>query len=346
MNRQRIIFIGLIIICVLLVILWLWPKPKQSSHNDVTHSSTQPASSSSSVATTQSNQIVPLAASKTPEQAQLDKRKDSINSIVAAFHTSISFYGKVIDQNGNPVPQAKIGYNAADKFMASGSSYKGQSDENGYFSITGIKGFRLGVTVRKEGYYFIDGKSSHGFAYGSGSDGVFLEPPTKDNPAVFVLQKMGDTEPLIANSNSGVQISRYGTPLTLDLTTGRISSNGQIKVEVWTEDLNASLGQHYNWKCRISIPGGGLVERKDQFDFEAPETGYRAADEIVVFANSEQWSPDAVRNYFLKLSNGAYARIEFTMIAQGNHYFKIESYLNPKVGSRNLEYDPAKVIKP
>ena len=61
--------------------------------------------------------------------------------------------------------------------------------------------------------------------------------------------------------------------------------------------------------------------------------------------NAEKWQPQAERSYFLKLANGCYARIEFKMIAGGDHYFKIESYLNPS-GSRNLEYDPKKSITP
>jgi len=57
------------------------------------------------------------------------------------------------------------------------------------------------------------------------------------------------------------------------------------------------------------------------------------------------WYNHTKRNYFLKLGSGNYARINFEMIAGGDHFFKLESLLNPS-RSRNLEYDPTKAIRP
>ena len=57
------------------------------------------------------------------------------------------------------------------------------------------------------------------------------------------------------------------------------------------------------------------------------------------------WSSRAHRAYFLKLANGNYARVSFEMVAGGDHFFQLESFLNPS-GSRNLEFDPAKAITP
>jgi hypothetical protein len=61
-------------------------------------------------------------------------------------------------------------------------------------------------------------------------------------------------------------------------------------------------------------------------------------------ANARPWNDSQSRAYFLTLANGTYARIDFTMAAGGDHFFSITSYLNPKPGHRNLEYDPAKQI--
>jgi hypothetical protein len=47
--------------------------------------------------------------------------------------------------------------------------------------------------------------------------------------------------------------------------------------------------------------------------------------------------------FYLKTKDG-YALIELRMVP-GGQYFRLQSYLNP-TGSRNLEYDPAKEIKP
>jgi hypothetical protein len=86
--------------------------------------------------------------------------------------------------------------------------------------------------------------------------------------------------------------------------------------------------------------GGTLVERKGEFDFEAPLDGYIQFDEIVMPRTAERWHPDGAREYFITLADGRYARIQFKIIAGGDHFFLLESYLNPTAGSRNLEWDP------
>jgi hypothetical protein len=192
----------------------------------------------------------------------------------------------------------------------------------------------------------IDGKSANAFAYGIGPDSVRRKPPTKDNPAIFVLQKMGIAEPLIQISSRTYRIPRNGTPVEVDLTTGQVSVLGHLRVETWTEDQAKDAKQHYNWRCRISVPQGGLVERKGQFDFQAPVDGYKRSDDIMMLQTADKWQPQAKRNYFIQLPEGKYGRLTFYMIAQGDHFFEIESYLNPRPGSRNLEFEPQKVVKP
>ena len=63
-------------------------------------------------------------------------------------------------------------------------------------------------------------------------------------------------------------------------------------------------------------------------------------------ATAPHWNDNSSRNYFLKLANGTYTRIDFKMIAGGDNFFEITSYLNPATGHRNLEFDSAKQIKP
>ncbi|MGH8047326.1 MAG: carboxypeptidase-like regulatory domain-containing protein [Chthoniobacterales bacterium] len=250
----------------------------------------------------------------------------------------------MIDQNGDPVPDAKIVYGATDKFDADGSNYHGKSDADGNFSISGIKGVVLTVGVAKAGYYHIHGKSNGAFAYAMDADSQTRPPPTKENPAIFLLQKMGATEPLI-KVESGLRISRNGAPVEISLATGRLKTPGDFRVEAWTHDETPDAKGHYDWRCRVSVPNGGLVERTGQFDFQAPQDGYKSSDEIKMPVTAKEWHPACERSYFIRLSDGRYARVQFEMIAGGNHYFQIEAYLNPAPGSRNLEFDPEKQVK-
>jgi len=259
-----------------------------------------------------------------------------VGQIVAMLNTPIEFYGKVVDQNGDPVPHARVEYSLLDKFNASGSGGETKADENGGIEIRGVRGAVLGVNVSKDGHYRIHKVSNQRFAYGRGPDSTTKPPPTKDNPAVFVLHKMGKTEPLVRTEKSAL-IPKDGTPINVDLMTGRLSPNGNLRIEAWTEA--PVEGRKFTWRCRVTVPGGGLVERNGEFDFEAPEDGYEESVELGMTRDAEQWTSDQQRDYFVRLPDGRFARINFRMIAGGNHYFILDAFLNPKPGSRNLEYD-------
>ncbi|MDQ6632647.1 MAG: hypothetical protein M3Y82_12990, partial [Verrucomicrobiota bacterium] len=119
-----------------------------------------------------------------------------------------------------------------------------------------------------------------------------------------------------------------------------------LKIECWTSDSGKKSGEKYDWKCRISIPGGGLQIYSEEFPFHAPENNYVSTDEIDMTVRSDAgWQVDVERKYFIHTSDGKFGRIVFGMVAGGDHFCVIESYLN-SLGSRNLEFDPQKAINP
>lgn len=333
MKHRRVIVIFAVVLIVAALFLLLRVPPRAPD-----------------IATVSAPPVTPQTAqAPSPPIAEAERFKEASALVDSVFSAPIEFYGRVIDQNGNPVPYANVGYTAADKFNASGSNYTGQADAEGYFQIKGIQGAGLSVAVRKDGYYFVDEtidqsvpSSAATFAYGMGPDSYRRPAPAKDKPAVFVLHKMGKPEPLVRVEQS-TRIPKDGTPVTVDLLTGRLSPNGDMRVETWTgAPVN---GRKFDWHCRITVPGGGLMERKGQFDFEAPSEGYEESVELGMPNDAEKWTSDQQRNYFVQLPDGRFARVSFRMIAGGNHYFILESFLNPTPGDRNLEFDPAKVVK-
>lgn len=327
MTRRRIILLLAVALLASLGV-WYWQKMPQATDDAVSERATLP--------TPRDGELGPMSPGEHQAQ-QNEKRKEIIGQIVASLNTPIEFYGKVVDQNGDPVPHARVGYGLADRFNASGSDGHTYADEAGNIHITGVKGAEIGVSASKEGYYKIHNVSNQRFAYGRGPDSTTKPPPRKDNPAIFVLHKMGKAEPLVRAEQSA-RIPKDGTPVTVDLATGRVSPNGNLRVEAWTAPPEGT--RRFTWRCRLTVPGGGLVERKGQFDFEAPQDGYEESVELGMRQDAEQWTSDQQRDYFVKLPDGRFARINFRMIAGGNHYFVMESFLNPKPGSRNLEYDP------
>jgi hypothetical protein len=331
-RGRKILFIGLLLVGLATL---LWFRLKSSSQLQSTTSSGTLAPSPAPKAL-QSQQTPPPATQPIEE-----RRKTVVKEIQDVLAIQITFYGKVIDQNDVPVPDATINYGALDKFDAHGSQYQGKSNVNGEFSINGIQGAVLRVGVQKQGYYKVDGKSSAAFAYGVGPDNTRSEPPTKGEPAVFVLQKMGVTEPLIKVGSRQVNIPKTGQPLGLDLSTGQ-TGYGNLQIE---SSLGNISRKPFDWRFRLSVPGGGLVERKGRFDFEAPASDYQESVEVKMPAIAEQWSLRVTKEYFAKLSDGRYARFSIRFYPGDRNFVVIESYVNPTTGSRNLEFDPSKVVK-
>jgi hypothetical protein len=137
------------------------------------------------------------------------------------------------------------------------------------------------------------------------------------------------------------RIPRDGTPFAIDLASGHATkeANGNLVVQCWTQDQGKPRGQKYDWRCRITIPGGGIITTDEEFAFLAPEMGYKPSLEIIMPADRPDWKSDTGLKFYYQLSDGRYGRMTFSMIAGGDHFCLIESFLNPS-GSRNLEFDP------
>lgn len=171
-------------------------------------------------------------------------------------------------------------------------------------------------------------------------------PPSKDKPAIFTLRKKTEADPLIVVDRN-VIVAKDGTPVEVSLQTGKPVpvGRGDLKIECWANDQNKDAKRHYDWSFRLSVPGGGLIERRNtDFDFEAPTDGYQAVEEFRMTRLADGWRDNFDKEYFVKLANNSYARLRFRITTGGDHFASITSYLNPS-GSRNLEFDPKKVIR-
>jgi hypothetical protein len=199
------------------------------------------------------------------------------------WRTPIEFYGKVVDENTNPVAAAEVDFDCNDTSVEGTSFYHARADANGLFSIKGIQGKVLGVKVNKSGYYAClpFGES---FCYAGRSQNFV---PDAVNPVIFRLKKKGVAEPLIhvhagTGGVEGVQIQKDGTAVEISLANGNAvpRGNGDLRVRCWTEDQGSGPGKKYNWKCEIDVPDGGLALRTGDLDFEAPSDGYQPSDVI------------------------------------------------------------------
>lgn len=257
------------------------------------------------------------------------------------WRTPIEFYGKVVDEITNPVADADVRFVWTDLSPDGSSEKQTLSDANGLFSLTGVTGKNLIVQVSKQGYYAYV-PSGLSFSY-AGQPQNFI--PDSGNPVLFRLKKKGVAQPLV-RFKKPFSVPKDGSPIRVDLATGTLtaSADASLEVQCWTQDGEKKAGWQFDWKCRISVTGGGVQSCVEDFPFLAPVSGYLSSDEIDVAVRKDQeWHPDVERRYFVRTADGRFGRIVFRMVAHGDHFCLIESYFNPS-GSRNLEYDPNYVI--
>jgi hypothetical protein len=206
------------------------------------------------------------------------------------WRTPISFYGKVVDDKGEPVSGADIDFGWNN--LSGSPSKKAKSDADGMFSLEGEQGKVLEVKVSKPGYY--TSKMDRGYFYYAGKNENFL--PDSNNPVIYHLRKKGEAEHLVVLKQN-YRVPRDGTPLELDLLHGKQVSQGDLKVRCWTSDQGKRSGAKYDWTCVITFPGGGLLESTNEFDFVAPEAGYQTSYQIQMFESQpEGWKSDVEKN--------------------------------------------------
>ena len=255
----------------------------------------------------------------------------------------ISFYGQVVDQDTNALAEATVQFTWDESPMDSGQkSATAVSNTNGLFSLHGAHGRILSVAVSKSDYY-MPHPNSRSFHYSMRPD-VFSPDPLK--PVVFRLHKKGEAEPLIRVSQN-FRVPKDGSPVTVDLRSGTLvaSSADYLVVECWNEAKEKRTPKKYNWSCRMSIPGGSVMIYNDEFSFLAPQDGYLPYAEIKMTTNRLDWKRESSFMLFYRVPSGNYGRMHFQIIAGGDHFAIVDSYLNPS-GSRNLEYNEAVQPKP
>ena len=250
----------------------------------------------------------------------------------------INFYGKVVDDNNQPVAGASVDYTWSTIQAERGTLTKhSESDEQGLFSIHET-GSGIGITVSKEGYYTPPNEKLKNYEYANHGDGVFT--PDLANPVVFHLRKKGVGTDLITSqygirSDFPISIPRDGTPVEVDVMQRKVGNSGQIQISENKPEHNA-WRQAASWSFKMEIPDGGFVEENDPLPFDAPESGYQSVVEFQFQKGDTNWNEGINKSYYIKFGNPPrYGRFQVqTDISNGGAI--ITYAINPN-GSHNLE---------
>ncbi len=169
------------------------------------------------------------------------------------------------------------------------------------------------------------------------------------------MWKAQGAEPMIYNQG-WVRISCKGAPEKIDITTGTLSSTGQIEIRAIRTNLTQDIDgrKKYDWSFSVSVPSGGVILTQDVQPFLAPEEGY--TPEVTSLMNKD--NPAWIRNKefwcYIKEENPLrYTRAKFDVatspgngnrIADPDISVTYDIYTNPS-GSRNLEYEREKDLR-
>jgi hypothetical protein len=350
MKTRKAIFLALLVIAVAVVVWFYIRRPpdqaavqpatvetKQTDEAKQTPVAPAPvqkrqAAASPTVASQPAPENNPAALIERRRNQMEEERQRGLNE----WRTPIEFYGKVIDENTNPVAGADIHFEWTDLSPKGNSEKAATSDANGLFSLQNEAGKHLIVQVSKPGYYAYQPVGA-AFSY-AGENQNFV--PDAANPVVFRLKKKGVAEPLVVLDKT-LPISISGKPLELDLKTGKVASPGQetVIMEFVKRAPENPDDRLYDWSFRITVPNGGLVLSTNEFAFSAPEQGYEPSDLVEMKSSlGDDWQSRMRREYFLKLPDGNFARVVLDLMSH-NGSLKVQAFVNPS-GSRNLEFDP------
>ena len=301
------------------------------------------------------------------------ERVRKMNDYFNSMDGTVRFYGRVLDQNGQPVDGARItaslarhkgnfllwianpANNEKDYNPIEQESAVVSTDSAGDFAITDRKGFRLDIqSIAKDGSLdLVAGESMYGLKRSTYRYGKERDPDVSniqpDNPVIFRLLKKGAIEPSISQA---IKLQLLPESVTrLNVVSGHSVTTDQYDLEIRltgkTTVVNATK-RFGDWMLSLEAKSGGFLMTADDSTFEAPETGYLPALQFEAAKPEDLlWSRSGKKKrVFFRGRNGqvtALLSVQFDVHPWEGGRLRIETLVNT-TGSRNLEPDPEKQI--
>jgi hypothetical protein len=254
------------------------------------------------------------------------------------------FYGKVIDQYGQPIAGTKVTgiliFNTEVFGGVRTETYNTQADAEGLFQFTGLRGESFRATVKKDGYKM----GEHGEGYQSPAGGR----SSPNNRVILTMWKIRGAEPM-KHLRFESSIPYDGTAAIFNLQNGKKTQDGDLRITLLRSPLQIRPGllHPYDWQVRIELINGGGVEQNDPYPYWAPENGYQPFFETGMSSNNIPWNEEFRQNFYTKNAQGQYGRLFIDVSTSSKRPetgITIEAWINPS-GSQNLEFDPAKQVQ-
>lgn len=214
----------------------------------------------------------------------------TIGAMVKKLDTSIHFYGRVVDQNGDPVEGARVAvgirrFSLFGPFFMGSKNLRAFTDREGHFDVWELRGSQLFIgEISREGYEFIRNENRNNDFTFKGLPGEPVFIPDKNDPVIFRLRKkQEDRTFLIEEPRGGVQVHAEdsGVLKGKDLIEGKgfrvpegePESHFSENCDLWYRAIfDEETG---DWRVFLKSAGlGGGIFASDHSLYVAPDGGY------------------------------------------------------------------------
>lgn len=350
MKIKITICISILALIALAIAFWRHPIQPASSHSETSSHTMSGDVLPVGITNTSANISLPQANSNNANgigvtnRSPAELRSLQIKQAIEGMNVPINFYGRVIDQNSNGLPEVKIAFRImqprADIDFAIPKNMpklERATDADGYFSVEDISGSDLDIeSVGKDGYR-LSPKTQLGYRYGQSPVPFHPDP---QNPVIIKMWKELDTKASLIKGSHVFGIDS-GKTYTLDLVQGKKyegQTAGDLKVSI-TRPSEVNSKDKYPWSYSIAAIHGGLIETDDEFMYLAPKSGYHTKFARQFDPTDSDWNLEVVKHFFIHTRDGqVYGRVQVQIYSVYNVHSAIEvNYaINPN-GSRNLQ---------
>lgn len=259
----------------------------------------------------------------------------------------IKFYGKVVTLDGHPLEDVTVEYGWT--ALTGYEQRTVQSDSDGLFDLTDVRGKTMNIKLEKEGYDWFSNRTQRNFEFAEPYAPKFHKA-NPDEPLIYYMQKRPEAEPLYAwKTRSGVVFANED-PAYYNYVTGRFAESGSdncIRVDLQIDPPDAENTRPFNWKITLSGAGYEFHSTKDYVRSIAPEEGYEEQAQFGKSADDKDWFDARTYQVFFKNKSGNYGYLWLSpRVSKENQKVNItlDSYFNPS-GSRVLVFSSQKRIR-
>lgn len=236
------------------------------------------------------------------EKQEIEQRlEERILSVTQSSISEIELWGKIVDQNGEPVEGVLIEYSADSGYLAEGSGVgRAFSGPDGLFLISNVKGVRLVIRELDKSGYVYNSPNEGGIRFesrNSSSTTAYWGDYSAKEPFMITLTKLSKFSKLVKGNkmlgfipdgrNYNVEFSTSG-----DLKLKTADSKGDLKVS-FSRDSDS-------WSVEFQTPDGGLQETNDIYMISPPESGY---DVSIKYHFSKKEKDTLKKNFYILLQN-------------------------------------------